>query len=378
MSSENGSAVDWVARMPLPASHPFIMSKVLASKDSTRILYLNDATGDVEALEQSVHPDNSDKISPVWLAKFDTINSAVDDAGKPYCAINYCGGVMEVIQAEVAMPEQLEVAADGAIDIPEFELRHSIELTENLIDVIALVYRGQKNVSNPRMPIALVAENAEELEWLNRTRGIRHLNSLEVRMEDRYHFDLHELPGDVFSDRIGGVELLSDAISQEWPPARYRELIRYFEYAFRLASGRLAGPLIRLLAQSKHGFKPREVDDWIKQRGAVIHGDVRTDEQILNVDVSPIVERMELAALEVLIYKGVWRSPSGERRSIGEAASRKSIDVPEAIIQKRSTSISFWPALGSAQVPINFMSGADPTVRRAGWWQKPFEEGEVQ
>jgi hypothetical protein len=117
-------------------------------------------------------------------------------------------------------------------------------------------------------------------------------------------------------DREDGVALMGEALAQTHLTGRYRELLRLFERAFVESADRLVPPLADFLASRPGlGYSKTEVKRWIvRLRGRTVHAD--RHEPLLEVDLRPVVDRMLLAAYEVLFNKRTWRSRDAERRDV--------------------------------------------------------------
>lgn len=123
------------------------------------------------------------------------------------------------------------------------------------------------------------------------------------------------LPGAV-SDRLDGLALLADSLSEESALARIRDLFRLFERAFATGPNDSIGPLTSFLRSSPYpvGYELDEVKYWMQSlRPEVTHAD-RREAYARSPEVEPYLGRIEWAAYDVLLNKKDWRSRRPERR----------------------------------------------------------------
>jgi len=97
---------------------------------------------------------------------------------------------------------------------------------------------------------------------------------------------------------------------------RYRDLLRVFERSFALAGQDLVSPLATFLRlRPRLGYTKREVERWLVElRGPAIHADEK--EPLVEADLRGVVDRMQLAAYEVVFNKTNWHSRDDARREI--------------------------------------------------------------
>ena len=117
-------------------------------------------------------------------------------------------------------------------------------------------------------------------------------------------------------DRLDGVALLSEHYCSS-EAGRYKELVRYFELAFKLPFVQIEKKLYQFLKLTPFGYTRKEIKEWISFRHSSLHADQKKSLTIsLTSDVQSYLMRMEQAAIDVLFNKSHWRSSSSLRRDI--------------------------------------------------------------
>lgn len=204
--------------------------------------------------------------------------------------------------SEVVIPDATVAVLDDAI--------------REYADLLSVVYQCQRLIKSPSPCIAVRADDNTERGLIADASGIAapatarpRVNLVpELRPEARY--DL------LIADRLDGVAMLADAMSEGTSSGRARELFRFFERAFRRgpadAGSRLA--LFMSTGELTRRLSDEEVSHWfLTLRSRLTHAD-RQDEYARNRDVDPHLARMEVAAYDVLFNKLKWRDPDVSRR----------------------------------------------------------------
>jgi len=120
---------------------------------------------------------------------------------------------------------------------------------------------------------------------------------------------------DLVKDRTNGVAALAAALNCSTKLAQYRELVRFFEIAFRMPFVQIDKKLSQYLAPTKLEFERKEIQQWRTFRHPSIHGDGAISQEVtFELDVAPYLERMKIAALDVLFNKAQWSSKETARR----------------------------------------------------------------
>lgn len=206
--------------------------------------------------------------------------------------------------------------ADGEVVIPDATLALADDAIREYADLLSVVYQCQRLIKSPSPCVAVRADDEAERALLVDATGIaapasaRPRVSLvpELRPEARY--DL------VIADRLDGVAMLADAMSEGTSSGRARELFRFFERAFRRGPANAGRRLVEFTrtGESSRRLTEDEVAHWfLTLRSRLNHAD-RQDEYARNRDVDPHLARMEVAAYDVLFNKLKWRDPDVSRR----------------------------------------------------------------
>jgi hypothetical protein len=181
-------------------------------------------------------------------------------------------------------------------------------------DVLAISTRCARSVVTGTPPLALVPEDAVDLALLAKARAIRadapHALSTFITA-----VGLADL-GPALHGRWDGAALLAEAYSHTQLSGRYREFVRLFEVAFGRSFMQMDKKLGDSLAPAM-GYTAAEVRRWQALRHPFSHADgKKTDELALESDARPVVQRMEQAALDILMNKAEWGQWSSARRNI--------------------------------------------------------------
>jgi hypothetical protein len=363
----DGSAA-WIARLPARHKKSDAISSITklgpGYPHGARVRYVTES-GELTTIPNSEYPENEGRSTPLWLTSLPAPEKITEDSGSTAFVIPNAESV-EVLRAYVPLKTMPELNEDGGIILPAAQIATSVQLVEHLLDLMSIASRSSRALTSPRAPVGLLAETDQELNWLERTAGIIGLNAVDIRSEHHHHVDIHGITQTLVSTRPDGVASLADVYSQSWPAGRYRELVRFFELAFALPTGRLSGPFISFLRGNEFGFTGAEVHAWLSTRGQVIHADRGSNPESMT-RVIKYVARMELAALDLLLHKKEWHSPSAER--IDDDAG----DHTVADLRLAGASFSIWPEFGTG--PTHLVDDDDGVaIREEGYWAKPFGE----
>ncbi len=126
---------------------------------------------------------------------------------------------------------------------------------------------------------------------------------------------------DLSRDRPNGTSALAAALNCSTKLAQYRELVRFFEIAFRMPFVQMDKKLHQFLKVTNLKFDREEIRKWKSFRHTTIHGDgANNREMSFEIDVAPYLERMKMAALDVLFNKARW--------SCRDTGRRKGYEIP--------------------------------------------------
>ncbi len=185
-------------------------------------------------------------------------------------------------------------------------------------DVLAVAGQCRRSIRSPNICVALSPSDEEERQIFERADGLT-LGAHPYQAVGRFLPTLH--PTDVLDamrDRLDGLTMLADSLSEEGALGRGRELFRFFERAFRADLNGCIPLLTKFLNASYDShttaYSETEVRSWFKSlRRLAVHADQRKA-FARNVDVAPFLGRIEFAAIDVLFNKAVWRTASATRR----------------------------------------------------------------
>jgi len=196
----------------------------------------------------------------------------------------------------------------------EKEVLDSCHFTiEAIANLIGVSQDCERHISSPHPTCAIYPENQEEIDFLNSSNGIQ-ANSFVVNQFD-YTFSLKNVDPNLLGDRPDGIALLAEAISHKHETGRFHELTRFFERGFASAGNSLYKSLLRFLSSSNFNYTKKEVSHWCHTlRNPLTHAD--KNDFLLERDVIPSINRMKLAAYDVLLNKIKWRDPSSDRRRV--------------------------------------------------------------
>lgn len=121
----------------------------------------------------------------------------------------------------------------------------------------------------------------------------------------------------LLQDRLSGLGLLSQALSNAHAVGKLVGLCRVFEDAFaEQASVHNAARLANFLAGARLEYEEPEVQKWLTLRGSSAHGDLRHHKKhAIEQDAFPVLPRLQQAAYDVLFNKAVWHANSSVRRN---------------------------------------------------------------
>lgn len=217
-------------------------------------------------------------------------------------------------RAEAGEPHMLGQHLEVPVDrrsATEFAIRE-------YADVLGVSLQCKTALRSPRPCLALAPTSAAEQEQMSKAAGLAAPSSGGTSARIMPPVMPQAVSLDVFQDRMDGVALLADSLSEDSAIARARELFRLFERAFRAGPSGCVDPLTSFLQSAPRNdaskFTTAEVATWLRKlRSRATHADVR-DDYARTADLAPYLSRMEYAAYDVLFNKKDWRSKSPARR----------------------------------------------------------------
>lgn len=121
------------------------------------------------------------------------------------------------------------------------------------------------------------------------------------------------------------------------------------------------------LSSTKVRYSEPELNRWFAElRDPATHADVRPT-IVFEVDVRPVVDRMEQAAYDVLLNKKIWRDASTDRREVWTPNSGTTNAAGDAFIVQHTTPITQAAILDEyGAFPMDMAAVVDS--RPAQWW----------
>jgi hypothetical protein len=219
-----------------------------------------------------------------------------------------------LVCAQVALDVMPRIDDSRLVHIPESERGTCEAAIESAANLESVAFGCRRSISSPNLAVALLPETDDEKRDLANADGIygadrgRAVGRLTVFVEEAALASL--------GDREEGVALIAEALSQKHLTGRYHELLRVFEQAFAESADRLVPLLAEFLAQRpKLGYTKTEVKRWlVRLRGPATHADRHTP--VLEAGLSGVIDRMLLAAYEVVFNKQTWQSRDTIRRDV--------------------------------------------------------------
>lgn len=250
-----------------------------------------------------------------WTMRLDPVSISASPVGKPPPAE---GKERILLFAEIQLTNLPTVAEDGLLDIPRIERSQCEFAIYTAANIVSVAVGSARSIASPMPPtVALIPETEAERVRLEETRGIR----FDPKMLPCPPFPLEMSEGLLsgLQDRLTGLALLAEAysFSNGHPSGRFREYIRLFELAFARSTSEMEKKLTQFLQGAELGYDRQEIASWLALRHPSAHADGKK-QQSFTVDGTfiPIISRMQQAAIDVLLNKLEWHSPSPTRRRL--------------------------------------------------------------
>jgi hypothetical protein len=205
------------------------------------------------------------------------------------------------------------------LEVPSGPRRSADLAIAEYADVLAVVHQCKRTIRSPQPSVALAPSDAAEHKMLAGVTGLRNPAGREPKGA---RVMPPAIPGQVIqtlTDRLDGLAMLADSLSEDTAIGRVRELFRLFERAFRESPSGCVDPLTSFLSTApRHDasqYTSEEIRHWFLQlRPAAIHAD-RHDHFARSADISPFLSRIEFAAYDVLLNMATWGDVSSPRRT---------------------------------------------------------------
>ena len=159
-------------------------------------------------------------IGEIELSTLRVLNGAPDDEDKRRL----------LIKAEVTLSKYPEVDTANHLIVPKQERVQCESAIEDVANLISLLGKCSRTICSPSLCVALVPESETEIDFLEKSDGIR----IRPYIHQTHHYQLGSSLKTLFSfsDRMDGVALLSETYSTGDQSARYQNFMRLYELAF--------------------------------------------------------------------------------------------------------------------------------------------------
>lgn len=269
----------------------------------------------------------------------------------------------ETTSARLAVSASLSVGppiieADGLVAVPDKERRRAESAIGEYGDLLSVNYQCRRVVRSPKPCIAVVGEDPGEIAVLADARGLKAPLSSPPRAVFLPAMGPNSPIGGLLVDRLDGLALLADALSEDGPVGQVHNMFRVFERAFRVGPAECVAPLLQLLNSGPvgPGWSEAELNDWFTRlRPELTHAD-RREAYARAADVAPYLGRIEYAAYDVLFNKANWRRPDAGRRNAVVLAAGLESDRKTLRLERPEVTIVFpWvDPFGVFPIDFNF------------------------
>ena len=327
----------------------------------------------------------------LWLVRF-VIVTFKPQIEKPSIELNVDG--IRVRTLAVVRPKDSEPAVlmearqeldtwpvrtpDGTILVPKDVRNRLEEWLEYAANLVAVGDTVGRQISSPSVSVAFSAKTHEAEQWLADSTGYKSQESKSINSGGAMRVNVEpEILGQ-FGDRLDGISLLAEALSQNTALSRFRDLIRLFERAFRTPSGKLGQLLVDFL-DKQYGYTLHEITQWLDLRDRATHADVKPGHKIAyEKDVFQLIGRLQQAAYDVLMNKKTWQTNDIDRVNrwapdYGSSSTKGGL----FITQGRAANITISILDGFGSYPLNLGGVIDPLISQSAedtYWFKRVQQ----
>lgn len=238
-----------------------------------------------------------------------------------------------------------EVDSDNLVRISEMPLRQAEAAIIEYADLLGVAYQCRRVVRSPNPCVALLGDTEDEWQRLEAAAGIYCPSTYRPRAVLLPELGPGTRMGESVADRMDGLALLADSLSEIGPVGQVQTLFRVFERAFAEGPGACIDPLLAFLSSSTQdfGWTRDELKDWFQRlRPEVMHAD-RREEYARATDVAPLLSRIEFAAYDVLFNKETWRDKdTGRRDAVQLSAGVEADNSVLRVLRPDATVIAPW------------------------------------
>jgi len=250
------------------------------------------------------------------------------------------GRLLLLVTAQISINPEL-FAGGKILAIPSAPRLRCEEAILRIADLYSVCTHAARSIASPTPAVPFVPED----DWEHRLLHDAVFSPLSLPTYTHLHTAVDpSTAAQFFADRWEGVALLAEANSQERLAAKYRELVRFYEAAYRLSfvDQQMAKKLHQSLPNVM-GYSRAEIRSWQALRHPFSHADGKeTLELAFEGDARPVVQRMEQAAWYLLFNKNTWNDPSRlTRQAILPAAYTTSPDGGGNIRQNATVHVQF-------------------------------------
>lgn len=258
------------------------------------------------------HTKENDWLRYKWVVKLGEVEVASQRIGN---APEIKDQQRQLVFASVKLEKLPEKNSDGFLILSEGERRKAELAIEAVANMFSIAERCRRRISSPSPCVALLPENDDEIEMLETSPGIlAERNSIP---DVRFKLNLDNVLVSSLSDRMDGVALLAEALANTHATGKYHEFVRLYELAFSRPFTQLEKKLSNFLIGANLGYTRIEIKQWIKFRHPSTHADFqKSNDLVLEADIVRYISRMEQAAYDLLLNKGIWHSSDAGRRNV--------------------------------------------------------------
>lgn len=219
-----------------------------------------------------------------------------------------------LVAASCILEYRPKVTADNLVVVPERQRAKAEKAIETFANLIAVAQGSRRSISSADPAVFLKPLTDRSRDWLASQKGLLRGEGRSTVSAIR-QLDLGEEALNELNDRLDGVALMVEALASNHATGRFHEFLRLFERAFKLPPKKLTSEVVAFL-DPRFGYTEPEARHWFEElRDPATHADERND-IVFEADVQPVMDRMEQAAVDVLLNKKIWRDRSTARRDV--------------------------------------------------------------
>lgn len=341
-----------VIRLSRPKPHAFGKWPYVASNG--RKVEVTGLNGDVEDVTGGEAAPPAGTVRLVWPWEDDRLSVLVEvrvEAGPP-----------TLIDDRLMIPSVPRLAAEAAIN----------EYSE----VLAVLHQCRRLILSPlHVAVGMRPTSPSEVK---RTEPVVGLHRGESYLGSPPRVMPSGAPHNIapfLRNRLDGLALLANSLSEGTTVGRSRELFRLFERAFRVGPSETTKPLYTFLSThpraTELAYTLDEVRHWLENlRASAMHAD-RRESYARSSHIEPYLGRMEQAAYDALFNKEHWRHKSSLRRQQLDFASGIPSSGPTLSFVNGSSILFQWVDLFSVY-PLE--PSANVTLTPEWIWRLPGQE----